>query len=788
MRIKNISCKQFAGVQNQNIPFAEGINVIFGKNESGKSTLVNLLSRTLFQDAKVGLQKDKDKEFRKLYLPIQGDFADGEVVLETENGIYTVEKKWGSKTDCTIYTPNGAFSDQGKINEILRELLVYGEGVYSDMLFSSQRNADISLQSILDASRKTDAKQEIADAVSLAFAESDGVSVDVIEQAIFAKIEEISGKHWDAERSLPERKAGGGRHQKQIGKILEAYYALEDAKSVLEKISGLEVEADHAANNYLNAHTAFSTAEEAYERFNKFYVTLVSQSLHKKDISRKNADLLKIKEILSHWPEFTKAIEKAKALQTEKSNRELIDMYHTAKKYLDGINYLNGGIANKICPEDNEISLVKKAQRAVNLLENKLCGMNINAVLNMFNQNTVEIISLRTGEKIDISNGAVSITEAVKITVPNVMEMQLSPADVDVAGIEEQIAEQRKIIADIFTKYKVQSVEELENIVKTITDTKARIQLGENQLSVLLGDITYEELERLATAITTEIRSKEVIENDILSVCKNNDVARFIAEKETIVAGFKKDYGSINELEIKVCELQEDIKKLQQAINEVNDIPNEYQGISDPDTYLNGLQNDLKFKNELREKSLIAKTQAVSNLESYREGLFGDPVEDKEKAERVFNEWKELLCHWLHIAEVFKAQKENIKNNPMQDIADRFTYYLGYISDGKISSEFPEADKLNMNIYSSNKLLDYGKLSEGTKETVSLAFRLAVLDHLFPNGGGVIVFDDPFTDMDAERMAKSCELVKKCAEHHQVIFLTCREEYFAMLGGNKVLF
>lgn len=788
MRIKNISCKQFAGVQNQNIPLAEGINVVFGKNESGKSTLVNLLSRTLFQDAKVGLQKDKDKEFRKLYLPIQGDFADGEVVLETENGIYTVEKKWGSKTDCTIYTPNGAFSDQGKINEILKELLVYGEGVYADMLFSSQRNTDISLQTILDGSRKTDAKQEIVDAVSLAFAESDGVSVDVIEQAIASKIEEISGKHWDAERSLPERKAGGGRHQKQIGKILEAYYALEDAKAVLEKISVLELEADQASNNYLRAHTAFNAAEENYNRFNKFYVTLVSQSLHKKDMSRKNAELLKITEILSNWPEFIKAIAKAKSLQTEKCNRELIDKYHTAKKYVDGINYLNSSIANKSCPEDNEILIVKKAQREVNLLENKLCGMNINAVVNMFNQNTVEIISLRTGKKIDINNGAIPITEAVKIIVPNVMEMQLLPTDVDVVETEKQIAEQKKIIADIFTKYNVQSVEELENIVKTITDTKTRIQLGENQLSAMLGDIGYEEIERLATQIIAEVRSKEMIENEISVVCKTNDVARFIAEKETIISGYERDYGSINELEIKVCELQAAIKKLQQAINEANDIPDEYQGISDPDAYLNGLQNDLKFKNELREKALISKTQAISNLESYREGILGDPVEDKEKAERVFNEWKELLCHWLHIAEVFKAQKENINNNPMQDIADRFTYYLGFISDGKVSSEFPEADKLNMNIYSSNKLLDYGKLSEGTKETVSLAFRLAVLDHLFPNGGGVIVFDDPFTDMDAERTAKSCELVKKCAEHHQVIFLTCREEYLTMLGGNNVLF
>ena len=122
----------------------------------------------------------------------------------------------------------------------------------------------------------------------------------------------------------------------------------------------------------------------------------------------------------------------------------------------------------------------------------------------------------------------------------------------------------------------------------------------------------------------------------------------------------------------------------------------------------------------------------------------------------------------------------------MEDIADRFAHYLSVISGGKVESYFPEADKLNMNIYSDSKLLDYGKLSEGTKETVSLAFRLAVLDHLFPEGGGVAVLDDPFANMDAERTAQSIEIIKDFAARHQVIFLTCKEEYLDMLQGNKI--
>lgn len=654
------------------------------------------------------------------------------------------------------------------------------------MLLSSQKNTDPALQTILDSTKKTAAKQEITNSVSQAFAESGGISLDEIEHKINAKIEEIGGKHWDFEKETPIRKAG--RWANGLGEILKAYYALENAKSVLDEISRTEAEFDLAAEKYNKADAQVKIAENAYNKFNTYASTLAVQSERKKSIERIEKELNKIHNILAEWPKITEKIEQAKVLQKEKISRELLDKYKSAKKIAEELNGIDKKLLKCPCPTDSELAQVKSAQCGVQKLENRLCGMNLNAVINLFGGHTIDVTSIRTGKKIDFSNGNAEITEAVKITIPDVAEIQLSPSNIDVPAIEVDISEQKKILTNIFEKYNVKNADELENLAKEISTAKTKFENTESRLNILLGNEQFDELESNAKNISTLVRSKEEIANDILVLCGTNDISKFIIAKETVIAGYVQEYKSVAELKAKAYDLEVECNRVKGTIESIANIPEEYLCINDPEAHLELLKTALKVKQSEREALLTEKTTVAGKLEAYNENIENDPKEEVEKAERIFNETKSLLSHWLHIAQVFKTQKENMNNNPMRDIADSFTKYLGLISDSKISSEFPDADKLNMNIYSGNRLLDYSKLSEGTKETVSLAFRLAVLDHLFPNGGGVIVLDDPFTDMDAERTEQSCMLVKECAKKHQVIFLTCHEEYLSMLSGNEIIF
>ncbi len=62
--------------------------------------------------------------------------------------------------------------------------------------------------------------------------------------------------------------------------------------------------------------------------------------------------------------------------------------------------------------------------------------------------------------------------------------------------------------------------------------------------------------------------------------------------------------------------------------------------------------------------------------------------------------------------------------------------YLSVITSGGVKLESMN-DKMDVNLFSGVNALTYDILSDGTKDTISLAFRLAMLEQLYPERGGV---------------------------------------------------
>ena len=73
--------------------------------------------------------------------------------------------------------------------------------------------------------------------------------------------------------------------------------------------------------------------------------------------------------------------------------------------------------------------------------------------------------------------------------------------------------------------------------------------------------------------------------------------------------------------------------------------------------------------------------------------------------------------------------------------------------------------------------LTYSLLSHGTKDTVALAWRFALTEHLLQDQTGFIILDDPMVDMDPERRELASKAIEEFAKEQQVLVMTCHPEH-----------
>lgn len=789
MKITEIKTDQFAGVLNKDVTLEDGINVIYGPNESGKSTLVNLISRVLFQNSK--LKKSTDKQFYKLYFPgenktnVSGDFAEGEITIQTADGVYKLTKEWDKKSPknsrVRLSTPHGIISDEDTVNAELKKILEYGEGVYSNLLLSSQYNTNTVLKALVDNGSIGDGDKDVINGTSKALAETDGVDLDQLKAAIENQISAIEGKHWDYEQQRPVYKAG--RWGSGLGTIHQTYYEVEDHKEELQELNEKIDTAEQAKRHCVEENEKYQEKSKQLADFQKYAVKIAKINEKKKNEKVLKERLSEYSSDSEEWPVLEKHLSTAKALDKEKNDRVILDSFENVNELYQMVQNLKKKLDENGNPSVKDVDAVEKLDRQIGRSKNKLSGMNLLAQIQMLNNQKVRITSLTDGKEIPFDGSKVKLTEAVRIEIPNVMVMELAPGDVDVDALKAEINQKEIAKKEILDRYHAENTNDLSEISDRATAINQQINSASLKLQRSLGDLSYDELKEKKESITTSPRDEKVINEDIASL-HTSDLERFITTNEVRIDQLIKTYGTKEELSKKINEISLQLKEISEEA--VESIPDEYKNVSDPETYQNKLTDDKNIAEENLREARDQESLANADLNSFQSNLSNDPKAMYEVSLKKFEEQKEELDHWKHILKVFNEQKEKFATNPIEDLKTSFSKYLELLSDGGIESNFEDSEHLAMTIYSKDHLMDYDKLSDGTKDTISLAFRLAVLDHLFPEGGGFIAMDDPFINMDAKRTEKACELVKEASKKQQIIFLTCRGDIADKLGGNQI--
>lgn len=125
-------------------------------------------------------------------------------------------------------------------------------------------------------------------------------------------------------------------------------------------------------------------------------------------------------------------------------------------------------------------------------------------------------------------------------------------------------------------------------------------------------------------------------------------------------------------------------------------------------------------------------------------------------------------------ADYLKRADENLKTKYRAPLESSLNKYLSYITARPFDNARIDID-MKVTIEENGVLKSTDYYSEGYRNMFELCKRFALSDVLFTKEKPFMILDDPFTNLDDEKVREALSLVNKLSEDYQIIYLVCHE-------------
>ena len=179
-----------------------------------------------------------------------------------------------------------------------------------------------------------------------------------------------------------------------------------------------------------------------------------------------------------------------------------------------------------------------------------------------------------------------------------------------------------------------------------------------------------------------------------------------------------------------------------------------------------------KLKDEYDNSNIYKQlTKIDQQIEQYQNDLdkLSSWIIEKQKCQEEYNILDEKIKNVDHSLRYLKMAKESLDLKYIDPLKEAFDQYYQWINEDENKHITIDVEK---NIHYDD-IHTIERMSEGMKDLISICLRLSLIKVLFDEEKPVLIFDDPFVNLDDKKVQMGVKLLKKIADDYQVIYFTC---------------
>jgi len=719
MIYRKLSLLSFGKFKNKHIYLQDGLNLILGDNETGKSTIHHFIEGMLYGFFSYGKKRKSYEELQNKYKPWTSDEYAGAMTYENDGSLYMIERNFSeinARVKVSNYTTGEDITNKFDFNEITRMYEPINHLNLSKLMY---RNT----VSIGQLNIKTD--KSLAEEVSNLMA---NIDTGFSEISVISAVKSL--------REAAEKIAGKKGEIKQVGQI----------NHMLEELKAEKEEAQQAALYDKKLKIEIENLSKKLEKIKKYEAVNKLKSIKKYE--ELNNEIIKTKQLLQD----IKPVEGFDEDSFERIiilDNEVRGSYEKLNEYKQKINDIQNETDSikteiyKNTPDDNYEEL-KRDYEVYNQIKEGILTKPQTGADNIFLALFVLLSAAATYLFLNslISYAFISAAAAILSVIIFIVK-KAGKKRFDTDKIYKKYGFKNEYEFEKYCSLKKQQFEKCES-------DKMLLQIKSNEYDKAIHDINKikEEYETKSNILEKTLNNMGLSKSmPYREVLKTNKVYKELKNKLANLELLKNGIMSQKEYNI----LKEKVGSFEINIDELNiEQPDE-----DKETILSKLSH-LQGVSDNNLKNVRSLTEIMSEIK-----------ELTKKRDELLTEFGALNLAADVIEEA--AKEMHSQNSPL--LNKKISEFIYSITNKYKVIKLTNNLEINVENPETSFMVGVDELSQGTLEQLYFSLRMALAEIFAPDAP--IIMDDSFVMYDSTRLENIIRVLYNISEKRQILLFSC---------------